>query len=339
MEPHELPERVMHEFKVAGAAKTLLMAAVASVTATTSDAQPAIDFASAKIEVLPVRGNVYMLVGPIGNSAVQIGDDGVLVVDTQFAELSDKILAAIRTLSSKPLRYVVNTHAHPDHTGGNEPIARAGITITGGNVAGTITDAAVGAAVIAHENVLLAMTQRDPPAPSGALPTDTYFVDQKDLYFDGEAVLLMYQPAAHTNGDTVVYFRGSDVIVAGDVFVTTTYPYIDEAAGGNIEGIIAALNRILKIAVPADKAEGGTLIVPGHGRLCDEADVVHYRDMLTIIRDRIAAMVKQGMTLAQVQAAQPTRDYDGRYGATSGFWTTEQFVAAAYRSLGGRTNR
>jgi glyoxylase-like metal-dependent hydrolase (beta-lactamase superfamily II) len=315
------------------------MIAVAGVAATTVHAQPAVDFASAKIEVLPVSGNVYMLVGPIGNSVVQVGDDGVLVVDTQFAELSDKILAAIRTLSSRPLRYVVNTHAHPDHTGGNEPIARAGVTITGGNVAGTIADAAVGAAVLAHENVMLSMAERDPPAPSAALPTDTYFVDQKDMYFNGEAVLLMHQPAAHTNGDTFVYFRSSDVIVAGDLFVTTTYPFIDEAAGGDINGIIAGLNRIIKIAVPADKAENGTLIVPGHGRLCDEADVVHYRDMLTIIRDRIAAMVGEGMTLAQVQAAQPTRDYDGRYGATSGFWTTAQFVATVYRNLGGRPNR
>jgi cyclase len=323
----------------ARAATALSMIAVAGVAATTARAQPAIDFASAKIEIWPVRNNVYMLVGPIGNSAVQVGDDGVLVVDTQFAELSDKILAAIRTLSSRPLRYVVNTHAHPDHTGGNEPIARAGVTITGGNVAGTIADAAEGAAVLAHENVMLSMTERDPPVPSGALPTDTYFVDQKDLYFNGEAVLLMHQPAAHTNGDTVVHFRGSDVIVAGDVFVTTTYPYIDEAAGGNIEGIIAALNRIIKIAVPADKAENGTLIVPGHGRLCDEADVVHYRDTLTIVRDRIAAMIGEGMTLAQVQAAQPTRDYDGRYGATTSFWTTEQFIGAVYRNLGGRTSR
>jgi glyoxylase-like metal-dependent hydrolase (beta-lactamase superfamily II) len=323
--------------KTARAARMLLVTlAVGSAIATTAAAQPAVDFAKAKIEVLPVRGNVYMLAGPVGNSAVQVGDDGVLVVDTQFAELSDKILAAIHTLSSKPLRYVVNTHAHADHTGGNEPIARAGITITGGNVAFALFNADKGAAVIAHENVLLSMTQRKPPAANGALPTDTYFTDQKDLYFNGEPVLLLYQPAAHTNGDTVVHFRGSDVIVAGDVFVTTTYPVIDEAAGGNIEGIIAALNRIIKIAVPADKAEGGTLIVPGHGRLCDEADVVHYRDMVTIIRDRIAAMIKQGMTLAQVQAARPTLDYDGRYGATSGLWTTEQFVAAAYRNLGGR---
>jgi glyoxylase-like metal-dependent hydrolase (beta-lactamase superfamily II) len=186
---------------------------------------------------------------------------------------------------------------------------------------------------------MLAMAQGDPPAPSDALPTDTYFGNRKDLYFNGEAVLLLHQPSAHTNGDTVVHFRGSDVISAGDLFVTTTYPYIDEAAGGNIEGIIAALNRIIEIAVPADKAEGGTLIVPGHGRLSDEADVVHYRDMLTIIRDRVAAMIAQGMTLRQVQAAQPTRDYDGRYGADSGFWTTEQFVAAVYRNLQGEGAR
>jgi glyoxylase-like metal-dependent hydrolase (beta-lactamase superfamily II) len=311
----------------------VLIAVVAGTAPPTVHAQPAVDFSAAEIAVLPVKGNVYMLVGPVGNSTVQIGDDGVLIVDTQFAELSEKLLAAIRTVSAGPLRYVVNTHAHPDHTGGNEPIARAGITITGGNVAGTIADAAEGAAVLAHENVMLAMTQADPPAPSDALPTDTYFGDRKDLYFNGEAVLLLHQRAAHTNGDTVVYFRGSDVISAGDLFVTTSYPYVDEAAGGDIQGIITALNRIIEIAVPADKAEGGTLIVPGHGRLCDEADVVHYRDMLTIIRDRVAAMIAMGMTLRQVQAAQPTRDYDGRYGADSGFWTTEQFVAAVYRNL------
>ena len=300
-----------------------------------ADAQPRIDFASAKIEILPVQGDVYMLVGPVGNSTVQVGADGVLIVDTQFAELSDKILAAIRTLSDGPIRYVLNTHAHPDHTGGNEPIARAGSTIAGGNVAGTIKDAAEGAAVIAHENVLVSMTKRKPPAPQDALPTDTFFVAQKDLYFNGEAVQLFHQPAAHTDGDSIVYFRKSDVISAGDVFVTTTYPLIDLAMGGNIEGIIAALNRIIEIAVPADRQEDGTLIVPGHGRLCDEADVVEYRDMLTIVRDRVKDMVEHGFTLEQVQAAQPTRDYDARYGATSGFWTTAQFVAAVYRNLAG----
>lgn len=300
-----------------------------------ASAQQGVDFSTAEIHILPVRRNVYMLVGPVGNSTVQVGPDGVIVVDTQFAELSEKILAAIKTLSNQPIRYVINTHAHPDHIGGNEPISQAGATVAGGNVAGTIGDAGVGAAILAHENVLFSLTQQAPALPFRALPTDTFFVEQKDLYFNGEAVQMLHQPNAHTNGDSLVYFRGSDVISAGDIFVTTTYPFIDEQAGGHIQGIIDGLNRIIKIAVPADKQEGGTLIVPGHGRLCDEADVVEYRDMLTIIRDRIRVMVDQGMSLRQVQAAEPTRDYDARYGADSGFWTTEQFVAAVYRNLGG----
>lgn len=291
------------------------------------------DFSGAQIHILPVQGNVHMLVGPVGNSTVQIGADGVLIVDTQYAPLSDRILAAIRTLSDGPIRYVINTHAHPDHTGGNEPIAQAGSTIAGGNVSGAITDAGEGATIIAHENVLFAMAAADPALPFEALPTDTFFGEEKDLYFNGEAVLILHQPDAHTNGDSIVHFRASDVISTGDVFVTTTYPFIDEEAGGDIRGIIAALNRIIKIAVPAEKQEGGTMIVPGHGRLCDEADVVEYRDMLTIIRERVQDMIDHGMSLEQVQAAKPTSDYDGRYGATSGFWTTERFVAAVYRNL------
>lgn len=322
-----MPQRLTHRSAV-----VLAGAALACLIAPAARAQTGA-FDTAEIAVLPVQGNVYMLVGPVGNSAVQIGADGVLVVDTQFAELSDKILAAIRGLTDTPIRYVVNTHAHADHTGGNAPIARAGATIAGGNVSGTIADAGVGAAVIAHENVLFAMTQSDPPPPGDALPTDTYFMDRKDLYFNGEAVRLLHQPLAHTDGDSIVHFRGSDVIAAGDVFVTTTYPFIDRTAGGHIDGIVAALNRIIEITVPADKQEGGTLIVPGHGRLCDEADVVEYRDMLTIVRDRVQAMIEQGMTLAQVRAERPTRDYDARYGATSGFWTTDQFVEAVYENL------
>lgn len=293
------------------------------------------DFSTAEVRVWPVQGNVHMLVGPVGNAVFQIGDDGVLVVDTQFAELSDKLLAAIRTLSDGPIRYVINTHAHPDHTGGNEPIAAAGSTIAGGNVTGAIADAGEGAAILAHENVLVAMAGQEPPVPFDALPTETFFVPQKDLYFNDEAVLVLHQPNAHTNGDSLVYFRGSDVIASGDIFVTTTYPFIDLEAGGHIDGIIDALNRIIRITVPAEKQEGGTLVVPGHGRLSDEADVVEYRDMLTIIRDRIASMIGQGMSLRQVRAAAPTRDYDGRYGAESGFWTTAQFVEAVYRNLAG----
>jgi cyclase len=298
-----------------------------------ASAQDGIDFASAAIHIQPVHDNVYMLVGPVGNSTVQVGPDGVLIVDTQFEALSDRIIAAIRTLSDGPIRYVINTHAHPDHTGGNAAISRAGSTIAGGNVSGTIRDAGVGAAVVAHENVLFNMTAQDPEPPFEALPTDTYFTAGKDIYFNGEAVRLIHQPSAHTNGDSLVHFRRSDVISAGDIFVTTTYPFIDGANGGSIQGIIEGLNRIIAIAVPAEKQEGGTYVVPGHGRLADEADVVEYRDMLTIIRDRILAMIDAGMSLEQIQAARPTRDYDGRYGAENGFWTTAQFVEAVYANL------
>ena len=331
MEPEVLPERAVTGARRKRARRLAGVAAALGVGV--AGAQSRTDSSTAKIEILPVQGNVYMLVGPVANSTVQVGDDGVLIVDPQSAELADKFLAAIRTLSTRPIRYVLDTHMHPDHTGGNEAVARAGSTVAGGNVSMTIQNAGEGAAIVAHENVLTAMTKRMPPVAQHALPTDTFFVESKDLYFDGEAVQLFHQPAAHTDGDSIVYFRKSDVISAGDVFLTTTYPVIDEQAGGSIQGIVNALNRIIDIAVPADRQEGGTLIVPGHGRLCDEADVVEYRDMATIVRDRIEHMIEQGMTLEQVQAARPTRDYDPRYGATTGAWTTQQFVAAVYRTL------
>jgi glyoxylase-like metal-dependent hydrolase (beta-lactamase superfamily II) len=227
----------------------------------------------------------------------------------------------------------LNTHLHPDHTGGNEALAKAGRTITGGNVAGTIADASTGAAIVAHEQVLLAMSAAK--LPFGGLPTESFFADVYKLssHFNGEGVQLIHMPNAHTDGDVVVWFRGSDVISTGDVFVTTSYPYIDLEHGGQVNGIIDALNAILDLAFPEFRTEGGTMIVPGHGRLSDSADVAYYRDMLTVIRDRIADMVKAKMTVAQVKAAQPTLDYDTRYGATSGFWTTDMFVDAVYRNL------
>jgi glyoxylase-like metal-dependent hydrolase (beta-lactamase superfamily II) len=285
------------------------------------------------IDVWPVRDNIYMLVGAGGNTTVQVGPDGMLVVDTKLAAGAEPLLAALRKISNAPIRYVVNTHHHADHVGGNAVIAAAGSTVAGGNVSGTIGDASKGAAVIAQENVLVRMVAAMPQPPFAAWPTDTFIDGHKDLYFNGEAVQILYRPKAHTDSDSIVFFRKSDVIATGDVFTTTGYPVLLAGDGGSIQGVIDSLNYIIDLTVPAEKQEGGTMVIPGHGRLCDEADVVEYRDMLTIIRDRVRSMIAMRMTLQQVQAAQPTRDYDARYGATTGFWTTAQFVEAVYRTL------
>jgi len=300
-------------------------------------APPARDFSKAEVHILPVQGNVYMLVGAGGNITVQTGRDGVLLVDTGFAQMSDKVLAAVRTLSDRPIRYIINTHVHPDHTGGNEAIARVGRTIAGGNVVGNIgASAGNQAAIIAFQTVLdrmAAPSAGETPIPQGGWPTETYTTPERKLFFNGEGIVMIHVPAAHTDGDTMVFFRRSDVVSAGDIFVTNGYPIVDLARGGNIQGVIAGLNRIIEIAIPADEQEDGTLVIPGHGRLCDVADVVFYQEMVTIIRDRVQDMIKRGMTLDEVKAAHPTRDYDPRYGSTTGFWTTDKFVEAVYKSL------
>ena len=214
------------------------------------------------------------------------------------------------------------------------------MTFTGGNVTGNISDATEGAAIMAHEAVLTRMTSTAggaTPAPADAQPTDTYYTDTMKLshFFNGEGVQLIHQASAHTDGDTLVWFRGSDVIAAGDMFSTTSYPIIDVKQGGSINGVVEGLNRILRLCIAEFRTEGGTLVIPGHGRLSDSADVAYYRDMVTIIRDRVSAMVGKGLTLEQVKASKPTADYEPRYGATSGPWTTDQFIEAAYLSLGG----
>ena len=295
---------------------------------------------NSELHTLHVQGNVYMLVGAGGNITVQIGNDGVLLVDTGLAQMTDQVIATVKQLAkpitNRPIRYIINTHVHPDHVGGNEKLRAAGTTITGGNVAGNISNATEGAAVLAHDEVLQKMsapTGTQAPTPTGAWPTDTYDGDRKELFFNGEAIQMFHPGPAHTSGDSIVFFRRSDVVSTGDIFLTTSYPIIDLQNGGSLNGIVDALNFILDLTIPAEKQEGGTMVIPGHGRLCDEADVVEYRDMVTIIRDRIADMIKKGMTLEQVKAAKPTRDYDPLYGATTGFWTTDMFVEAAYKSL------
>lgn len=288
------------------------------------------------LSVLPVQGNVYMISGAGGNIAVQVGSMGVAIVDTGNGTMSDKVLAAIRKLSDKPLQYVFNTHYDPDHTGGNEAIRKAGVTITGANVTGNISDARDGAQVIAHDNVLNRMsapTGIQAPTPAGAWPTQTFLKGKKDLYFNDEAIEAIYQPGAATDGDSLVFFRHSDVLASGDVFLTTSYPLIDVEKGGTVQGTINALNRILEIAVPKHEEEGGTYIIPGHGRICDEFDVLEYRDMVVIIRDRVKAAINKGMTLEQIKAAHLTRDYDARYDAKSGLGSADKFIEAVYRSL------
>jgi glyoxylase-like metal-dependent hydrolase (beta-lactamase superfamily II) len=287
--------------------------------------QPA---ANGEIETMKVGDHVYMLAGAGGNIAVQVGDDGVLVVDSGSAQASDKVIAAIKRLSDKPIHYVLNTNAAADHAGGNEKISQAGSRIGTQMVQATLAGEA--AAIVAHEKVLNAMsapTGKQAAMPTAAWPTDTYFTDVRNLYFNSEAVQMLHQPAAHSDGDSVVFFRRSDVIVAGDLFDMTSYPIVDAAHGGSVRGILDAVNRLVDLAIVKDWEEGGTMIIPGHGRLADQADLVEYRDMLTIVRDRVQDSIKKGRTLDQVKAAKPSLDYDGRYGPS------DAFIEAVYRDL------
>jgi glyoxylase-like metal-dependent hydrolase (beta-lactamase superfamily II) len=279
------------------------------------------------IEVLPVQGSIYMIAGAGGNIAVQVGDDGMLLVDAGREQMSEKAIASIRQLSNKPIRFVVNTNARPDHTGGNERFAKAGSKMGGGILVGGY--AGDGAMVIAHEAVLKAMSApagQAAPTPTAAWPTDAYPGESKEIYANAEGIELLHPGAAITDGDSIVYFRRSDVVVTGDIFSMTTYPAID-AKNGSFSGVLAGLNRIIDLTIPKDWQEGGTMVIPGHGRLADEADVVEYRDMITIIRDRIADMIKKGMTLDQIKVARPTRDYDGRYGDPA------SLIEAAFREM------
>jgi len=316
------------------AVATLLGALSASASGNVQVGTPAAG-AEGGLYSMHVQGNVHVVVGAGANITVQVGDLGAIVVDTGTAQNADAVLSAIRQLTSKPVRYIINTHAHPDHIGGNQRVGAAGMPTSGRGVAVVGAGTAARAEIIAHEETLNRMSApagSEAPTPVEAWPNSTYSSDRKEFFYNGEGVQLVHMSAAHTDGDSIVFFRRSDVIAAGDVYSTVSYPIIDADRGGSIGGILHALNQLLEIAISGEKTEGGTMIVPGHGRISDEADLVEYRDMVTIIRDRVQDMVTRGMTLEQVQAARPTMEYDGLYGAAPG-WSAAQFVAAVDHDL------
>ena len=291
-----------------------------------------------QIVVVEARENVFLLAGRGANTVVQVGPQGVLVVDTKTAGAADDLLAAIDSIApGATIRYVVNTSADPDHTGGNAEVAAAGSQLIGGNFLRELgTVGAQSAFIFAHENILnalLSAVDGRPPAVFDALPTDTFFQARKDLYVNGEGVQLLHQPAAHSDGDTFVFFRSSDVIAAGDVFNMTTFPVIDLRRGGSVNGLIEALNTLVDLVVSEQYSEGGTLVVPSHGRMAEEMDVVQYRDMVTIVRDRVREMIESGSSLGDVQAARPAYEWEPRFGADAGPGTTAMFVESVYRSL------
>jgi cyclase len=311
--------------RVVGAMRTLLLGwlLVASVGAVCG-----VGRAESVLEVLPVQGTVFVLVGPSGNTTVQIGPDGPLVVDTQPAALSEKVVAAIQRLTPRPIRHIVVTNWSDQASGGAATLAKAGRYV---RLIDSIDPRGIDtrASIIAHVNVLNRMSAAK--APPDSWPTDTYFVSKWSIFSNGEAVQLFHAPAAQTDGDTIVFFRRSDVISTGGLFEPAAYPRFDLGQGGSIDGVINALNDVIEIAVPGENQEGGTVVVPGRGRLSDQTDVANYRDMVTIVRDRIRDLIAKGLSLEQVKQATPTLDYDGLYDTPE--WTHDLFVEAIYRDL------
>jgi glyoxylase-like metal-dependent hydrolase (beta-lactamase superfamily II) len=307
----------------------------AGITITVTDAQ------TSELEVLQLRPNFYMIAGAGGHVGVQVGDDGVVVVDSGSTAQAPALLTAIKKITAQPIRYIINTSADPDHVGGNEVLSKAGQTLftNAGSIALPGNYLGGAASILAAEGVLRRMsapTGQASPFPAAAFPTETFDNARKYMYLNGEGIEVLHQPAAHTDGDVVVFFRRSDVVVAGDVLDTRRFPVIDVAKGGSVDGEIAALNRLVDLAIPSVpivSREAGTLVIPGHGRVCDQIDLLEYRDMVTIVRDRVRDLIGAGMNLSQIKAASPARGYTRRYGSDSGPWTTSQFIEAVYQSL------
>jgi glyoxylase-like metal-dependent hydrolase (beta-lactamase superfamily II) len=349
--------------RVFGAALLGIAGLALPTVAQSAGAQARATASAAQIEVTPVRANIYVLSGAGANIIASVGRDGVFLVDTGLEQNVEAMLAALAQLQKmidfsrppaerfgaegniatllepyyrseppKPIRYIANTTFALDHIGGNAKLRAAGKTFTGGNVAGEIDVTSEGAAILGYEKLLDRMEQAK--LPSQGLPTESFFGDHMKLsqFFNGEGVVLYHAPAASTDADSIVNFRGSDVFATGDIFRMSAFPKIDIERGGSIQGVLAALNRLIDMSVAEFRTEGGTLVIGGHGRVGDLADLTYYRDMSTIIRDRVQDLIKKGMTLAQVKAAKPSEDWDGRFGGDPS-WTPDMFVEAIFKSL------
>jgi len=327
------------------ASAALCIVAVALLLTGRASQRTSAQQADGELDVVQIRPNFHVIAGAGGNIVVQTGPEGVILVDSGTTGNAAKVLAAVRQITPLPIRYILNTSMDADHVGGNGALARAGLTILAGALAAgaglgddLVTNSG-GASVLAHENVLTRMsapTGQQSPVPFALWPTKTFAYNRYSMYLNGEGIQVIHQPAAHTDGDTIVFFRRGDVIATGDLIDTTRFPVIDVSRGGTIQGEIDALNRLMDLTIynlPLQWTADRTLLVPGHGHVYDKLDLLEYRDAITIVRDRIADLISQGQSLAQVKAANPTLGYRSQYGADSGPWTTDMFVEVIYHEL------
>jgi glyoxylase-like metal-dependent hydrolase (beta-lactamase superfamily II) len=330
--------------------KILYFVVVAAVLVGWSPGVGARQEAADGLDLVQIRPNFYVIAGAGGNIVVQTGPEGVILVDSGSTAMADKVLAAVRRITPLPIRYIINTSMDPDHVGGNDRLARAGLSILPGAVAAGagLNDDLVSnsgrASVLAHENVLTRMTAATGPgAVAFALwPTKTFAFRLYSMYLNGEGIQVIHMPAAHTDGDTIVFFRRGDVIATGDLIDTTRWPVIDVKRGGTVQGELDALNRLMDLSIlnlPLQWKADRTFLVPGHGHVYDKLDLLEYRDAITVVRDRVQDLLDEGRTLAQVKAANPTLGYRSQYGTDTGPWTTEMFVETIYNELAAKKGK
>ena len=286
---------------------------ISCLVATSAFAQQ--DFSKVQIKTIPVAKGVYMLVGSGGNIGLSVGQDGAFLIDDQYAPLTDKILKAISAVTDQPVRFLVNTHWHYDHTGGNENIGKGGTII------------------VAHDNVRKRLAKGQfmkvfnaniPPSPPEALPVIT-FTDSVTFHWNDETLEVVHARAAHTDGDAVIYFKNTNVVHVGDLFFNGLYPFIDAESGGSIEGVIAGAEEVL------DRIDDHTKVIPGHGPLGNKADLKTYRDMLAAVHERMTKLIKAGKNIDEIVAAKPTADYDAKWGG--GFLKPNQWVQIVYAGM------